>query len=1264
MFATRLVRYRAGKGISMIALLALCLAAGCSSNFSEQPTTSSSTSSSSTSDISIAVSGASQVRLGSSIQFTATVTNASNTAVYWQVNGLDGGNGATGHISSTGVYTPPAVLPSPNAVTVSAVSQASSAASASAPVTVLNPVPVVTSASVASSAPSYAFTVSGTGFINGSQVLIQGQPLTTTYISSTQLLATTTLAAGTTSVSVAVTTPGPGGSTSAAISTSIAAATTVSVSGSTQVRLNSTVQYTPSFANGPSSPVTWQVNGMNAGNGAGGHITSAGVYTAPPYFPSPNTATITAVSTAQGGPSGSLTISFLNPMPVVTSVAVANSGQSYTFTVSGTGFISGSQVLVQGVAQSTTFRSATQLIATTTLPAGTTSASIAVVNPDPGGATSAAVAAQLASATTVSVVGSTQVRLNGTAQYSTSFANGPSTPVTWQVNGMNGGNGAAGHITSTGVYTAPSYFPASPGTATITAVSTASGGPSGSVTISFLNPMPVITAVSVASSGQAYTFTVTGTGFINGSQLLVQGTAQNTTFSSATRLITTATLPAGTTSASISVVNPDPGGIASATFPAPLSSAATISIAGSNQVRLGTTMQYSTSFANGPSTPVTWQVNGANGGSGLSGRISSTGLYTPPVSIPTPNTVTISAVSTASGGPMGTTQVAILNPLPTVSAVTVGSTSAPVYSFSVTGTGFIKGSVVQVQGAPASTTYISPTQLTAAANLATATGITSVSVAVLNPDPGNITSNVLSASLANTQSPGNTPATATAAARLLDQATFGPTLPDIQHVESVGLAGYLAEQFQIPPSLLPAIPTPTPAVCASNEQFLCMESEWWQGAMTAPDQLRQRVALALAEMYVVSGYEVNSNAVVTYQNALLNDAFGNFSTLMNDVTTSVAMGQYLNMLGSKVPPAGQIANENFARESMQLFSIGLDLLNQDGSLQLDGNGNPIPAYTQDQVQAFARAYTGWTFANPDGSSPTHFGNNTPNWTMPMAAVESAHDETQKILLDGDVLPAGQTAEDDLAGALQSVFNHPNVGPFVCRQLIQHLVTSNPSPAYVSRVAAIFANDGNGVRGNMQAIITAILMDPEARAGDTNQDVDGGHLREPALWLANVMRGLHFTNNDAVAGNNVVANASYSSLGTLAEGLGELPYGSSSVFNFFPPSYVIPLTTINAPEFGIENTASALTRQSVANSIVLNSIQGFSVDLSATSSFGLLASNPGNLVDTLNMLFMHGQMSSPMWTAIVNTITPLTDMGQRVRIAAYLVITSSQYKIAN
>jgi uncharacterized protein (DUF1800 family) len=677
--------------------------------------------------------------------------------------------------------------------------------------------------------------------------------------------------------------------------------------------------------------------------------------------------------------------------------------------------------------------------------------------------------------------------------------------------------------------------------------------------------------------------------------------------------------------------------------------AASVTISGASTVRLGATTQLSATVVNASSQTVTWQVNNVTGGSAATGTISATGLYTAPATMPASTTVTVEAISQASPSASASLSESLLNPLPSASSGTATQSGSSLnYALDIIGTGFVPGSVLAAAGTAQTTTYISATELQA--TVAVATGTTTLAVTVTNPAPGGSTSSGLTLTVSYVA------ATGIAAARILDQTTFGPTTSAIQHIQQIGLSAYLQEQFGEPTTTLAAIPTnPLPALClSSNTAYPCAESEWWSAAINGPDQLRQRVAFALSEMFVVSTQSVPGQAIPQFHNALANDAFTNFATIMKDVAMSPAMGLYLNMLDSAAPAPGQIANENFPRENMQLFTLGINLLNQDGSLQLDGSGNPIPAYTQAQVQAFALAYTGWTYATAAGGSPTKFPNNTANYADPMAAVESAHATGTKILLNGTVLSAGQTAEQDLTQALTNIFNHPNVGPFICTQLIQHLVTSTPSPAYVSRVAAVFANNGSSVRGDMKAVITAILTDQEARAGDTNASFDGGHLREPILFLTAMMRGLGFTNTDA--------NGSFDSLSNYSNNLSERPYRANSVFNFFPPDYVIPATTLTAPEFGIENTATATLRMSLADSIVNNKISSFSVDLSNTSTLGTMAANPATLVSTLNTLLMHSQMPANMQSEIITAITPLISNAQRVRVAIYLIVTSSQYKV--
>jgi uncharacterized protein (DUF1800 family) len=492
------------------------------------------------------------------------------------------------------------------------------------------------------------------------------------------------------------------------------------------------------------------------------------------------------------------------------------------------------------------------------------------------------------------------------------------------------------------------------------------------------------------------------------------------------------------------------------------------------------------------------------------------------------------------------------------------------------------------------------------------------------------------------------------ASRLLDQSTFGPTSEDITKVESIGMNAYLDQQIAAGPTLL------APVTCVNSVG--CAQSEWWQTVLTAPDQLRQRVAFALSEVWVTSAASVDAHAVLSTYNVLIQDAFTNWRIIMQDATTSTGMGLYLNMLNSGYPPAGQIANENYARELMQLMSLGVYRLNEDGSVKTDALGNSIPTYTQDQVQAFARAFTGWTYANADGSRPTAFPNSNHTFSLPMQAVELGHDPASKTLIDGRILPANQTAEQDLKDALDTIFQDENLPPFISRILIQHLVTGSPSPGYVARVAGVFTANGNGVRGDMPSVIRAILLDPEARAGDTNPTQNSGHLREGLLYITAPLRALNFQN--IVSPTDSAALEPYNYLSDYSITLDETPLAEPSVFSFYSPQYVIPSTALNAPEFGLENTATAAARLTIADCIATNNLFGFTADLGATSPLGKIAVSPTALVDALSVLFLNGQMPDQMRSVLVDAITPIADPASRVSIALYLVLSSSQYKIAH
>lgn len=444
-----------------------------------------------------------------------------------------------------------------------------------------------------------------------------------------------------------------------------------------------------------------------------------------------------------------------------------------------------------------------------------------------------------------------------------------------------------------------------------------------------------------------------------------------------------------------------------------------------------------------------------------------------------------------------------------------------------------------------------------------------------------------------------------------------------------------------------------------------VQDQFFFNAVYGEDQLRQRVLFALNQIWVVSGVKINQPAaMVNYLQLLQNDAFANYYDVMYDVTLSPAMGHYLDMLNNDKPDAktGKGANENYARELLQLFTIGLSELAPDGTLITDDTGNPVPTYTQDIIEGFSYAFTGWTYAPAPGAvSRVH---NPANWTQPMVAWNSNHDMHAKGLLNGATLPPNQTAEEDLRGALSNIFNHPNVGPFVCRQLIQHLVTSDPSPAYVKRVAEVFSGNpsssskrvprGRVPRGDMKAVIKAILLDPEARNGDDAAPPAGeGHLREPVLFVNGLLRAL----NAAVTQANGLASAG----ATMGQNICFPP----TVFNFFAPDYEISGTAINAPEFQILSPSSAMLRADFVNNLIYGKIPGVTLDpepfirLSASADTAL---DPAAMLDVLDAVLMGGRMPAAMRQVIRKAVDAAPTAQAKVRTAIYLIATSWQYQV--
>jgi uncharacterized protein (DUF1800 family) len=529
----------------------------------------------------------------------------------------------------------------------------------------------------------------------------------------------------------------------------------------------------------------------------------------------------------------------------------------------------------------------------------------------------------------------------------------------------------------------------------------------------------------------------------------------------------------------------------------------------------------------------------------------------------------------------------------------------------------------------------------------------------------------------STPSPPPTPSLPTVAdtSRFLDQATFGVTAQDVAHVQSVGFQAYLAEQLAATPSQYtgfsytphtapancvndPATPTDASSICHRDKYSLFqVQRQFFMHSLNDTDQLRQRVAFALSQIFVVSGVEIyEAYGMADYQNMLLNDAFGNFRTLLQDVTLSPVMGRYLNMAGNaKADPAqGTSPNENYGREVLQLFSIGLYELNPDGSQKLDNTGAPIPTYDQDVVIGFAALFTGWAF--PPLAGATSGISNPINYDGTMMEFPNYHEPGTKLLLDGFVVPAGQTMDQDLQMALDDIFNHPNVGPFIGKQLIQRLVTSNPSPAYVARVSAVFADNGSGVRGDLGAVVKAILTDADAR-GDVPATSNFGHLREPPQFITAMLRSLG-GQSDGVAPRNASAE------------MGEPLYTAPTVFNFYPPSFVLPGSQTLAPEFGIDDAATALARANFVNTVIMKGgaspdptvtgSTGTSIDLTALSSI----TDPNALITQLNQVLMHSSLSRDAAGAILTAVNAqsATDPLAAVRAASYLMLTSAQYQV--
>ena len=566
---------------------------------------------------------------------------------------------------------------------------------------------------------------------------------------------------------------------------------------------------------------------------------------------------------------------------------------------------------------------------------------------------------------------SSAVRAGDTMQFSATVTGNPSQAVAWSVNGVAGGNATVGTIDSNGMYRAPLSVP-KPNSVSVEAVSVADKALSASIPLNLENPVPVPQSVNPTFLPVGkFSVTVGGAKFAPGAKVFFGATALATTVVSGTQLTATGTSTAAQIGmVKITVENPDPGKITSAaSLNVQVGAAGQVTvlvIPATVQIHLGDVFSFRTAVNGaGGMTAVKWAINGIPNGNATLGTITAGGVYKAPATVPAPNTLQVTATSLADTTASSTGTVTLSNPLPVVTAVL--PTTVPVGDFTlvVSGQKFVSGAVVSFGGTFLPTQFVSTAELIATGT-ATSAQAGTVQVTVINPDPGSATSNQFALQVGASGSA----LSATAAARLLEQSTWGVNPQSLSHVQAVGMQTFLNEQFAMAPSIYPAP--------ATDDDMSVVQKRFFTNALTGPDQLRQRVGFALSQIMVASANKIdNPTAFVLWANMFQKDAFGNFSTLLTDVTLSPVMGNYLDMVNNDKPNpnTNSRANENYAREILQLFSVGLDVLNPDGTPQLDGSGNPIPTYSQDTITAFARVFTGWTYPTKPGST-ARFGNSS------------------------------------------------------------------------------------------------------------------------------------------------------------------------------------------------------------------------------------------------------------------------------------------------
>ncbi len=1008
-------------------------------------------------------------------------------------------------------------------------------------------------------------------------------------------------------------------------------------------------QFAAKTGDGSKPAVSWSVNGIAGGSATLGTIDATGMYTAPEFPPTPNTITVTAAKTSNARELGNASATLNNPVPVLSSVSPTSvSAGAFSLTLTGLHFAQGATAYMGTVPLTTTVVSSTQITATGTATSGQSGTQVITVeNPNPGASQSGGVNITVLAGVSITVTPTAATLRTGSTQALTATVTGAlDTSVTWTVNGVAGGNSTTGTIGATGVFTAPVIAPTA-NVVTVTATSVADTTKSANATITLENAIPVISSVTpttLQTNAQAQ-LTVSGTGFTPTSVVNLGGVAWSTTYVATTQLLAVGTPTAAQIGTQpVTVVNPDPGGSTSAPFNVQVvgsTSNVVVTVAPKTAtIGSGNVQQFQATVTGTTNENVTWSVNGVNYGNSTVGSIDGNGNYTAPNVIQGLGSVTIKAVSLADNTKSDTATVTLSNPVPALTSITPATLGVGAFQITLYGTGFVSTSTATFGGQAMQVTYVTSTMITAVGS-ATASQAGSVAIQVTNPAPGGGTSNTLSVNVTTS----GTPVSSAAAVRFLEQSSFGPDMESLNQTEELGFDTYL--QNQLAATVTP-YPDPRPKDSVSDVQ-----QTFFLNSIAGGDQVRLRTAFALNELWVVSaGTTSDPLGFTNYLRTLDKDALGNYLNVMTDITLTPAIGNFLNMVNNDAPPPGEHANENYAREIMQLFTLGLNQLNPDGTPVLDSTGNLMPTYTQNDVMDLGRAFTGWTYPPTPGKpsqnhNPEYFGG-------PMVAVEALHDTGAKTIL-GQTIPAGQSAEQDLAAALGIIFNHPNVGPFVAQQLIVKLVSSNPSPAYVQRVATAFNTGtfngyGSGKRGDMQATIAAILLDPEARQGDNpaTATLTDGKLREPVVVIASIARAFH-------------AKTDAGGLPQTADSMEQNVFYPATVFNFFPPVNPIAGTSLNGPEFAIFDTSSSLARMNFVNQAVYGALgSNTQLDLSPVVNAG----TPDQMVAWLDTLFLHGTTPDAMKQIILTAVGAVdpTDIKGQAQAATYLYLSSSMYQV--